>query len=118
MKRGSSSCGRDRSPTLDPALCPEASPTTRTGPDSRRSHRSWRASLAIHLSDAVRVLAHVFRGGAAGYCADAMDSDDDGAVTISDPVRILNALFQAGSPLEERGYDRTPDALSCTSYEG
>ena len=70
----------------------------------------------IDLSDAVRVLFHLFAGESI-LCADAADLDDDGAVAVTDAVRILEFLFRAGpapsDPFAACGLDATEDALGC-----
>jgi hypothetical protein len=54
-------------------------------------------------------------------CDDAADSDDNGAVNITDAVRILNVLFlgigviPAPGP-DTCGPDPSDDALGCASY--
>jgi hypothetical protein len=69
------------------------------------------------LSDAVKTLLFLFSGAEAG-CRDAMDIDDSGAVTITDPIRLLDYLFSAGpapsSPFPTKGPDpTTADPLDC-----
>jgi len=72
----------------------------------------------IHdISDPIRILSHIFRGADAGFCDDAMDSNDDGAVGIEDPILLLNMLFLGKeappSPFLVPGADRTDDGLRC-----
>jgi hypothetical protein len=72
----------------------------------------------INLTDAVRVLDHLFGGNLLG-CLDAGDFDDSGVLNISDAVSILGHLFQPGPrppvppPFESPGFDPTPDDLDC-----
>jgi hypothetical protein len=71
----------------------------------------------LNVSDAVRLLTALFRGGVTLDCPDAADKDDDGALTLTDAVGVLNFLFQAGSPPAapgtECGEDPTPDTLAA-----
>jgi len=74
---------------------------------------------SLGLSDAVRLLDHLFRAGAAPECADIADLNDDGRVDLSDPVYGLNWLFLGGPPLaapgpERLGFDATTgDPFRC-----
>ena len=69
------------------------------------------------LSDAVRILAHLFQGRSAP-CRKALDSDDDGRILLTDAVSLLRFLFSGGppppAPSEQCGEDPTPDDLDCT----
>ncbi|MBI4604496.1 MAG: lamin tail domain-containing protein, partial [Planctomycetes bacterium] len=70
----------------------------------------------VNVSDMVRVLAILFSGEARRpACEDALDADDDGAVSATDAVYIGNALFRHGPaippPFPGPGADPTPDAL-------
>jgi IPT/TIG domain-containing protein len=72
---------------------------------------------AVDISDAVAILAYLYLGGASPDCMDALDTDDDGTLSITDPIYLLNFLFQDGSPIPapgpEPGFDGTPDGLQC-----
>ena len=72
---------------------------------------------ALNLSDAIRILDWLFRGGSALPCSDAGDVDDDGGITLTDAVRLLNWLFLAGAPpaapWPDAGTDATDDGLDC-----
>jgi hypothetical protein len=50
------------------------------------------------------------------------DADDDGALGVTDAIRILGFLFRRGEPppgpFPGCGVDPTPDALGCSVYEG
>ena len=67
--------------------------------------------------DSVTVLLHLTAGGEL-TCADAADSNDDGAVNVADAVHAATFLFAAGGtppppgPLE-CGADPTADTLGC-----
>jgi hypothetical protein len=53
----------------------------------------------VNVTDAVDTLHRHFKGGAALACSAAADSNDDARVDLSDPVFILDYLFQGrGSP--------------------
>jgi hypothetical protein len=71
----------------------------------------------VDLSDAVKLVGHLFRGLAAG-CADALDADDSGALNITDAIFVLEFVFRGGAspppPFPARGVDPTGgDALGC-----
>ena len=53
---------------------------------------------SVNVSDAVRVIFHLFRG-AALPCEDAADATDDERIDLSDVLRLLDHLFRAGPPL-------------------
>lgn len=53
---------------------------------------------SINLSDAIGVLAYLFRAGSPPACFDAADADDSGSITISDAILVLRWLF-LGDPL-------------------
>jgi hypothetical protein len=80
----------------------------------------------INITDAVRILAWLFTGGAEPECLDAADTDDAGSrINITDGVYILDWLFRGGksppppTPADPRymssecGQDLTPDQLDC-----
>jgi len=60
-------------------------------------------------------------GASPAGCLDALDSDDDGAVTITDPIFLLSYLFRGGaaprSPFPDLGPDATPDSLDCVEFK-
>ena len=72
----------------------------------------------IAVSDAIRILLHLFQGdGSAVPCEDAADADDSGAVDLADAIRVLSGLFQGGpapaAPFPACGADPTQDDLGC-----
>jgi hypothetical protein len=82
----------------------------------------------VDLSDAVRLLGHLFLAQAAPACRDAADANDDGALDLSDPLFILLYLFQGGAappppgpPPAPCGPDPSPAGsagnLGCEAYE-
>jgi hypothetical protein len=78
----------------------------------------------VDLSDAIHTLNYLFRGdndAAPSYCLDALDYDDDGVVTITDPIASLNYFILArGSPprapYPSAGPDPTLDRLFCEKF--
>ncbi|MBN1443769.1 MAG: hypothetical protein JXA90_13750 [Planctomycetes bacterium] len=74
----------------------------------------------VNLSDAVRVLGHLFQAWPAPPCVDAGDTDDNGLLNLTDAVYLLNHLFLAGPELPLPGMsacgpDPTPDGLGDCS---
>ena len=72
----------------------------------------------LNIVDVLAVLHHVSGSAGALPCADALDSDDSGAIDLTDALTVLNYLFQPPSgppraPFEECGLDPTADALEC-----
>ena len=53
---------------------------------------------ALDVSDAARILGHIFLGEALG-CEDSADADGDQKIDIADAVHVLGFLF-LGSPAE------------------
>lgn len=73
----------------------------------------------VDISDAIRVLTHLFVEPMEVQCEDALDSNDDGTVDITDPIATLGFLFLGGEPLlPVCGPDPTGDAIGCDSYAG
>ena len=70
----------------------------------------------VDLSDALRVLVHLFSGQPSS-CPDALDADDTESLDLTDALRILNHLFRAGAappaPYPEPGVDPGGTALGC-----
>src|SRR3989344_2042553 len=71
----------------------------------------------ITLTDSVKTLNYLFKGGQKPDCEDAMDVNDDGKIDLGDAVHGLGYLFKGGSapvsPFPERGYDLSRDGLGC-----
>jgi hypothetical protein len=82
------------------------------------------ADGALDLTDAVRILLHLFQGGAAPPCAEAADADDGGTVSLTDAVFLLSFLFRGASPPPLPGPPGGPCAagsgeppfLGCATY--
>jgi len=87
------------------------------GPEFRRG--SVGSSPTVTISDAIIILQGLFMPGFDLLCQDAADVDDDGFLTIADPIALLGWLFQGGptpaSPGPGCGTDPTPDALDCAT---
>jgi hypothetical protein len=74
----------------------------------------------VDISDAVKVLLHLFGGIGTPTCLDALDVDDNARVELTDAVYLLGFLFQARpappAPFPNPGNDPTTgDPLGCTS---
>ena len=72
------------------------------------------------LADAVFSLGFLFAVGSpipSPECDDAIDANDDGFITIADPVTQLNTLFLGPTllplPFPICGLDSTTDTLGC-----
>lgn len=69
----------------------------------------------VNVSDAVTLVVGLFRMGELP-CADAADSNDDGALDLSDALATLHALFAGDTlsyPSARSGPDLTCDVLGC-----
>ncbi|HVR75847.1 MAG TPA: PKD domain-containing protein [Planctomycetota bacterium] len=70
---------------------------------------------ALSITDAVRILAYLFSGGAAPPCLDAADVTDRGRVDVSSAISLLNFLFLGGVPpmvpFPTPGLDPTEDSM-------
>jgi hypothetical protein len=79
-------------------------------------------SGTLNVTDPIRVLHFLFRGGVPLSCLDAGDVDDSGSLNVTDPIYLLSFLFHGGppprSPHPGCGQDETPEGLGCESYEG
>ena len=76
----------------------------------------------MNLTDAAVILGALFGGQAdAVTCEKSADSNDNGALEISDGIHLLAHLFQAGpapaEPFGACGVDPTADSLTCVSHE-
>src|SRR5262249_41224042 len=73
------------------------------------------------LSDAVKTAFALYLGGSPISCLDAADSNDSGAIDLSDVVYTLRFLLLAGNPPSapgpfDCGTDPTDSTLGCVSY--
>jgi hypothetical protein len=77
------------------------------------------SSGLIDLSDAVRILGHLFLGGNPPDCLDAADFHDRGEIDISSAIAVLSFLFLGGPPpavpFPNAGLDPSEDGLGCSS---
>jgi hypothetical protein len=73
---------------------------------------------AVNIADASATLNHLFLDMAGPRCWDAADTNDDGQLDVSDPIRTLFFLF-LGTPEPPApgarlcGFDRTRAVLDC-----
>ena len=71
------------------------------------------------LEDPIYFLYWVYLDYPDVSCFDAADADDDGALSLTDPVYMLLNLFGQGPPLlppsSDCGLDPTPDGIDCES---
>ena len=73
----------------------------------------------ITIADVVFGLEYLFGRGPAPSCRKTLDSNDDGALNIVDPITTLRALFAGGIAIpgaDKCGLDPTPDPLTCLEY--
>jgi hypothetical protein len=74
----------------------------------------------INLTDAIATLVQLFIEPVEAFCPDAADVDDDGHLSLADPISLLNYLYADGSrppaPYPGPGLDLTADNLTCTTY--
>ena len=78
------------------------------------------ADSAVDITDSIYTMQHLLTAGPPGPCNDAMDTDDDGSLTIADPLSSLFFLFgghqEAAAPGLSCGVDPTSDSLRCFAY--
>jgi len=71
----------------------------------------------LNVTDPIALLQRLFLGVSLLICEDAADADDDGQLTLTDAVYVLNHLFQSGpgpqAPYPAPGVDPSDDALGC-----
>ncbi len=71
-----------------------------------------------NLADAIDALSHIFLEMPIP-CHDAADVNDDGALTLLDPLTLLQSMFGVSEPLVETcGPDLNVDSLSCSNPSG
>jgi hypothetical protein len=79
------------------------------------------ADSLMDISDPIRILGCLFSGADCGSCHDALDSNDDRLVDITDAVFLLHWRFLDGPapppPFGACGADATPDSLDdCEGF--
>lgn len=110
--------GTTTSTFCDLTCVPPCPPDPPHSPRFRRGDAD--ADGRIEITDAVRILGHLFLGNAALPCLDAADADDADGVQLTDAVRILGYLF-LGTPAPlppgvECGMDPGQDQIDCDTY--
>ncbi len=75
----------------------------------------------VDISDAITLFMYLFLGGSEPACLDAADTEDDGALNLTDGLKILLDFFGPGTSITEPGpfrcgFDPTEDVLPCTSH--
>lgn len=77
------------------------------------------ADNTFNVADMIYLLVDLFANGPASPCEDACDTNDDGALNLSDAILGLDYLFGSNVPLPQPasscGMDPTLDALACAS---
>jgi hypothetical protein len=63
----------------------------------------------------MRSTRSTFRGDPEPGCLEAADSDDNGTVNVTDPIGVLNHLFQGGPEPEPPGLDCGADPVGSSS---
>ena len=70
--------------------------------------------------DAIAGLLYLFGGEREPTCLSTLDTNDDAALDITDPVTLLDHLFRGGAPpappVEACGPDPTADEIGCASF--
>lgn len=78
-------------------------------------------SGTFDLSDVIYILNYLFANSSQPPCLDAADTNDDGAIQISDAIMAFTTLFRDGGPLpapyEMCDGDPTEDLLDCKQFE-
>ena len=73
----------------------------------------------LSITDAVCVLRGLFAGKGDLACEKGADSDDSGAIDLSDGIHLLNSLFRRGPPpappFPDCGSDTSEDLLTCST---
>jgi hypothetical protein len=76
---------------------------------------------AVDLSDALKILFHLFAGGSLA-CDDAADIDDDENLNLTDAIALLEYLFRGGPPprppFPGEGLDPSGSGLGCGESGG
>lgn len=69
----------------------------------------------LDLADVGYILSYLFGGDSVPECPDAMDTDDDGSVSLTDALRVVLFLLSSeeppSAPFPVSGVDPTPDRL-------
>lgn len=77
----------------------------------------------IDISDGIKTLIALFQEQGPHTCPDAMDSNDDGKVNLTDAIFIFHFLLGDNTarpylpePFSQCGYDASEDALTCSMF--
>ncbi len=78
-------------------------------------------SGSVNITDAVLIFQFLFNGKDSWVapCNDAVDTNDDGQMDMSDGMNVMISLFLNGAPIPPPnvcGVDPTADELSCEGY--
>ena len=69
----------------------------------------------MNIADPISTLSDLFLGIASSACRDALDSNDDGELDVTDVVYTLEYLYIGGDmpppPYPDPGYDPSDDDL-------
>ena len=80
------------------------------------------ASGGLDVRDALQLLDHIFRRGAAPGCRKAADANDDGRLDLLDVLALVGVQFRGRDGLPEPfagcGEDPTVDELTCDDFGG
>jgi hypothetical protein len=94
-----------------------AVPFTYVVPPSQFIRGDANGDGAVSISDGVKVLRHLF-AAVTTDCQDALDTDDNEILDITDAIRILDYLFQNGpapaAPFPSAGVDPAGAGLGCS----
>ena len=83
------------------SLAPGGSPghvdgITAAGPNFRRGEVV--VDGVLNVTDAIGILRHLFAGGGAAACAEALDVDANAEIQLSDAIFLLRYLFVPAAP--------------------
>ncbi len=74
----------------------------------------------FNIADPITTLNFLFRGGPDSGCRDANDTDDNGAIDLTDAMWLILYLFLGAEPpvppFLACGLDPTPDGLTCEGH--
>ena len=101
-------------PTEDDIVCSLTNTVVHS--NFKRSY-DFNGDGSVDLTDRIFFLSVLLEGRTEGVCLDALDTNDDGMVSLADnPIPPLPGPFSIDTPPAEPtecGVDPTPDALSC-----
>lgn len=72
------------------------------------------------ISDPIFILSWLFTGGVETLCEEALDTDDDGVLVLTDAIALFDYLFRGGpppvAPFPDCGEDPADDDLHCLAF--